>query len=421
MTPLKLVAALGVCLAVLTPDPASSQGCATPLPASAGMRPTRLTPVTLRILQTSLTPVPATDGFIHLAYAAQLTNLNPKPAMLVEIGPVDPLRGFDPTGESSVLDMNGKDITGTVRPFKPPLLDGVESVKPTDTTELPGGGSGISFFDVRYTTMDSVPRLLSSRLLVTFLGSPEKLTEYTDPVPVDCRPPVVISPPLVGSRWWNANGCCEVISPHRAAILPINGDLTPPEQFAIDYVQLTPGDGCCSGPVQKLSSWPFFGAPILAAADGTVVDRVDGMPEQVPGEVKDVTAQNATGNSIIEDIGDGHYILYAHIKTGTIPKRIVIGAKLTRAEQIGEIGNSGSSTAPHLHFQVMDRPSALNSTGLPFVFDRQVLEGRIMGTANQVNDAYEAGDAVRFVKRDAPLTQLDLMPAEGQVFGYNLP
>jgi murein DD-endopeptidase MepM/ murein hydrolase activator NlpD len=133
--------------------------------------------------------------------------------------------------------------------------------------------------------------------------------------------------------------------------------------------------------------------------------------------VKGITAQNAAGNHVIEDIGQGRYVLYAHLGTNSIPRDIVVGATLKRGTRIGTVGNTGSSTAPHLHFQVMDRPSVLDANGLPFVFDRQLLEGAVSGTANQVNTAYENAAVVKVVVMP-PSPQVNRMPIEGQIFDY---
>ena len=346
-----------------------------------------------------------------------MINVAHDPASLDAITPTDPMHGLQPTGANGVLDVNGEDITGKVLPFMPETVDGKIPLKAVYAKRLQGGAAGIMFFDVRYTTINDVPRLLSHRLSIVFPGKDQPLQEDVDPIEVDCLAPVVISPPLSGSGWWNGNGCCAVISPHRGATLPVNGDFKLPEQFAIDWVQLNDRNGCCTGPVKQLGSWPFFGVPILAAADGVVVDKVDGMAEQVPGEVKGINAQNAAGNNIIEDIGGGHYLLYAHMQTGSIPGDIAVGTRLKRGQQIGKLGNTGSSTAPHLHFQVMDRPSALNATGLPFVFDRQILEGRVTDTAGHADSTYEAGGTVT-VERGTPTEQVDRMPLQGQIFSF---
>jgi hypothetical protein len=407
--------------ALLTIENAHAQGCA-PAPANL-VPPTQITPVTLQILQSSLIPVAATDGFVHLAYAAQVTNVSHDAARLDTILPTDPLHrlapnGTNPSGTNQVVDMDGNDITGMVLPFKPDAVNGVVPPKSTYTRQLQGGASGTIFFDVRYRRMEDVPKWLSHRVTVALPGR-EPVVEEVNPIAVGCQPAVVIAPPLVGSGWWDGNGCCAAVSPHRGATLPVNGNFRAPEQFAIDFVQLDAQDRCCTGPVKDLKSWPYFGAPILAVADGVVVDTVNNMPEQIPGPPSGITALNAAGNNIIEDIGGQHYVLYAHMRTGSIPAGIRIGTRLTLGQKIGEIGNTGSSTAPHLHFQVMDRPSALNATGLPFVFDRQVLQGHVAGTANQSNDTYEAGGKMTF-ERSAPTTLVKQMPAEGQVFGYNL-
>jgi murein DD-endopeptidase MepM/ murein hydrolase activator NlpD len=53
-----------------------------------------------------------------------------------------------------------------------------------------------------------------------------------------------------------------------------------------------------------------------------------------------------------------------------------MGDAVRKGEEIARTGNSGSSTGPHLHFQLMDRPSALLANGVPYVFDAFTLEGQ---------------------------------------------
>ena len=107
-----------------------------------------------------------------------------------------------------------------------------------------------------------------------------------------------------------------------------------------------------------------------------MVAAVDGLPEHVPGKSPTGLALDQyAGNHIVQDLGDGNYALYAHIKTGAV--KVKPGDQLTVGQVIGSVGNTGNSDAPHLHFHVMSTPDPLRSDGLPFVFTSFKLDSRI--------------------------------------------
>jgi hypothetical protein len=401
-------------LAALSPEYSASGATNCPAPPASAGPAINLTPLTLHLLQGTLYPAPATDGLVHLAYAAQVTNFQADPVEVNEVTPVDPVRNFAPTGKNQQRDADGQPITAKVRLLGQPQSGGMVYF-----SKVPAGGSGSMFFDVAYPDAAAVPTLLSHRIVVTNVKTGEQRSGVTDPVPVSCDEPVVLHAPLVGHGWMNLNGCCEMVYDHRTATLPVNGTIKPPEQFAIDYVQMDEHGGCCTGPLRDIKSWPYFGAPVLAAAPGKVVEMSDDQDEQVPGPPVGVTAANAPGNHIIQDIGNGRFVLYAHFRRGSIPADIKVGTMLTAGQHIGNVGNTGSSTAPHLHFQVMDRPSALNAVGLPFVFDTQMVEGVVKEAPDPADRLYESGAPVTILKTGVG-PQIAKMPAEGQVFGYNL-
>ncbi len=113
---------------------------------------------------------------------------------------------------------------------------------------------------------------------------------------------------------------------------------------------------------------------------------------------------------MIIDMGEGRFALYAHM----IPNSVAVseGQLIERGQFLGRLGNSGNTDAPHLHFQIMDRPSALDADGLPFVFDRMEFQGRIMGNLNDFQDVIFAGGSPQIDlsgsgrrRRQMPLTK----------------
>jgi Peptidase family M23 len=389
-------------------------------------------PFAFRPLDHTIHAVKGTDGLIHLAYVAQVTNATPEGGTKFRAEPVDPDRGLAPTGRNFVKLDVGANITGLIRRFAAPsAVPNDPQLDPDDlpigsvlfSRGLPRGESGVMFFDVTYKDPEEVPARLAHRLTVDLNenGSLQH-TAITLPVDVDCNQPVVLQSPLEGSGWLDANGCCAIVDGHRFAVLHLNGGIFPSQQFAIDWMQLDHNGECCNGrdPL-KLESWPFFGVPIHAAASGTVV-KVFGrdFPDQVPAHPVGISYENIAGNGMIEDIGHGRYIEYAHMKMGSIPPGIKVGTHIEVGEQIGLLGNSGNTGAPHLHFQVMDAPSELVANGLPFVMDNLAVEGRLIGEEADVVDGYLGGKPVHLDTGENG-AQTERMPISSTVYRFNGP
>jgi hypothetical protein len=191
------------------------------------------------------------------------------------------------------------------------------------------------------------------------------------------RAPIRIASPLRGSGWIDANGCCgDPTSPHRAVLLPTNGSYRTPEIFAIDWIQEVKGR-YFTGDGSKVADYPYYGTPIHAVAHGVVVSAINNRP-QVPPNIS--TARNHTvrrprdfaGNSVIERIGRGVYATYAHMQTGSV--RVKVGQRLRTGEVIGLLGNSGNTTAPHLHFGIVHGADFF-SNSLPFAFKSFTVQG----------------------------------------------
>ena len=64
-----------------------------------------------------------------------------------------------------------------------------------------------------------------------------------------------------------------------------------------------------------------------------------------------MTIEEADGNYVILEIEDGVFAFYAHLKPGSV--EVETGDTVGKGDVIARTGNSGSSTGPHLHFQLV--------------------------------------------------------------------
>ena len=85
--------------------------------------------------------------------------------------------------------------------------------------------------------------------------------------------------------------------------------------------------------------------------------------ENVPGE-PNTTAPG--GNLVIIDHGDNQYGYYGHLRPGSI--KVKAGSRIRAGDPIGEVGNSGDSLEPNLHFHVMNNLDPTQADGTPVIF-----------------------------------------------------
>jgi hypothetical protein len=331
------------------------------VPAAAAAAPERWTPVTATVVAPP-EPVEGSDGRIHLAYELLLINRSFLPPARATVKRVDAL-----AGGRVVASLRGRRLAA--------VMQRVGAGRPG--ARLAKGESAAVLMDVRLPRGARVPRRLEHRLAISLRPDARvSATRYrTAPTRVLRRPAVVVAPPLRGAGWVVGNGCCAALTSHRAALLPVDGALFASERFAIDFIQIAPSGLLGTGPLERLASYPFYGAEVLAAKGGRVVAVVDGLPDTPPGALPPTTAARAGGNHVVVDMGGGRWALYAHLKPGTA--RVRVGDRVRTGDVLGLLGSSGNSNAPHLHFHVMDGPRPLAANGLPFRFDRYVVQGTL--------------------------------------------
>jgi hypothetical protein len=190
------------------------------------------------------------------------------------------------------------------------------------------------------------------------------------------RAPIEVLSPVHG-RWVAINSPADKV--------PSHGVHSCGQAYAIDLVywpdESTPWQGVQKRPLaRRADSFFGFGQPIYAPASGTVVKARDFWRDHwsrnswpallymfVEGTLRELLGPGGLlGNHVVLDLGDGVYAAFAHLKRGSV--QVTKGQRVAAGQQLAECGNSGNSSEPHLHFQLMEHPHASIAAGLPFTF-----------------------------------------------------
>jgi hypothetical protein len=329
-------------------------------------------------LQVSFEPTgfPA-EGSQHLLYELYVTNFEGEPITLDRVDVLDlarpdalPLASFAGRPLNDIVNVVGAD------------MDMGDEAKPV---RIDAGGTAVLFMSVTLPSGATLPDRLIHRL--TFAKG------YVQGAPVGTRHTKlkVLAPPVAGVNWLAADGPGNGrYNHHRRGVFVVDGgSMRHSRRLAVDWKQVEQG-ASFKGDSHADSSYYAYGKPIFAVAAATVVEVRDGQPDNPPGHGSDfhpalpVTFENAGGNTIVLDLGDGQFAHYYHLKPGSI--QVKQGQRVRPGQVIGNIGASGDAREPHLHFEVSTAVPLLVGEGVPYVIDHFKVvssKGHVLGVRNK--------------------------------------
>ncbi len=107
------------------------------------------------------------------------------------------------------------------------------------------------------------------------------------------------------------------------------------QRFSLDFVLLK-GGRPFSGDGSNNSDYYCFGQPVLAPADGLVVEVEDGYQDNSPGRP---STDSPRGNMVLISHGNSEFSLVDHLKQNSI--KVKKGDKVKQGDALAECGNSG--------------------------------------------------------------------------------
>ena len=319
----------------------------------------QFTPISASVLAAP-EPVIATDGRRHVLYEILVQNTTDLSVNVLSLR----------------VHANGR----VVRVFTGAQLTAVMTTARSHTTTLASGEGATIWMDLMLRRGRRVPRALVHRLTVRATlpsGQSRTLTFDGARTAVSARPALALGPPLHGGPYLNFNGCCG-LSPHRTALIPVDGTPYDLQRFAVDFIKIDNQGRGAIGDLTRNESFFTFGEPVYAVADARVVRTRNDLPDipplnEPPGS--SFTTETTLGNNIELMLGGRRYALYAHLKRGSI--RVRPGQRVRRGQMLGRVGNSGQTGGSHLHFQLSDGPNPVTSDSPPFVLRHFTLIGMV--------------------------------------------
>ena len=162
--------------------------------------------------------------------------------------------------------------------------------------------------------------------------------------------------------------------------------------------------------------YPCFGEPVYSMASGVVVRTwsrsIDHRARNTwHGLLYMMTLEAVVrsfagtrmiaGNHVIIHHDDGTAAFYAHLRKGSL--RVEVGQRVVAGDPLGEVGNTGNSSEPHLHAHLMDRVDPGAAAGLKMTWANIVRPGEIEASLEEI-------------AREPAVNAIPSMPRNGEIF-----
>lgn len=199
--------------------------------------------------------------------------------------------------------------------------------------------------------------------------------------PVSNRARVEVAVPVRG-RWVALN------SPGPA--VPSHGTKAYGQMYAVDLMhpfgEVAPSRGWGLR-ARRPESYTCFGEPVLAMMSGTVIRIEDSQRDHgardtwplliymltLEGFLRELAgASRILGNHVIVEHDDGTCAAYAHLQRASASVRV--GQQIQEGHELARVGNTGNTSEPHMHVQLMDGPHPTAAAGIPMHWPDLILD-----------------------------------------------
>jgi hypothetical protein len=192
--------------------------------------------------------------------------------------------------------------------------------------------------------------------------------------------------PLRDGTYYIANGGRNILTNAHVMTLDPRYSKHRGQSHGVDIVKLNPAGYRAHGlGPHDPQRYEIFGDVVYAPCEGIVARVEDWLPDLAP---PDVDRTHLPGNFVLLECDDDVHVLLAHLRSASV--RVHPGDYVTIITELGEVGNSGNSTEPHLHIHAQ-RPARIWN---PFIGDPLpiLLDGRYLVRNDRIVKVGPFGD-----------------------------